>query len=68
MDPQACLERWRSAIADNDRTEAKHARKDLVNWLSYGGFWPTGLTGVELGILKRYHGLVPPVAAQPSVS
>lgn len=60
MDPQACLERWRSAIADDDKSEARAARLDLASWLRGGGFWPTGLTGVELGILKRYDGLVPP--------
>lgn len=63
MDPQACLERWRDALANGNRSEARAARVDLVNWLSNGGFWPRGLTNVELAIFKRYHGLVPQTVA-----
>lgn len=61
MDPQACLERWRTAVADKDKREAREARNDLAQWLARGGFWPEGLTNAELAILKRYHSVSPPV-------
>lgn len=41
MDPDACLARYESAKADNDREEARAARADLLEWLHRGGFEPT---------------------------
>jgi hypothetical protein len=63
MDPNACLERWRRALAGKNRSEARAARMDLVGWLRSGGFWPKNITTAELAIFKRYHGLVPSAAA-----
>jgi hypothetical protein len=40
MDPNACLERWRNAVARGDRREAQEARVDLQSWLTRGGFEP----------------------------
>lgn len=40
MDPQACLERWRSALRDHDRKEEDDARNDLLAWIARGGFEP----------------------------
>ncbi len=40
MDPNACLERWRNAVASGDRREAREARSDLKEWCYRGGFEP----------------------------
>jgi hypothetical protein len=40
MDPNACLTRWRNAVARGDKAEARAARADLHDWLVRGGFAP----------------------------
>lgn len=57
MDPNACLERWRNAEGSH---EMKDARQDLASWLNNGGFWPEGMSPVELGALWRLYRLRPP--------
>jgi hypothetical protein len=47
MDPNACLKRWRDAIASKDSEESDNARRDLATWLGRGGFQPEGLTVAE---------------------
>jgi hypothetical protein len=40
MDPQACYERWRSAVQIGDVDEAREARADLCEWFGRGGAKP----------------------------
>lgn len=42
MDPDACAERYRQAVADGDAEEAEAARVDLREWRARGGFAPRG--------------------------
>lgn len=40
MDPDACLERFASAVLEGDVEEAFDARVDLAEWIARGGFEP----------------------------
>lgn len=40
MDPQACLERFLSALNEKDYEEAIYAQSDLKTWIKGGGFEP----------------------------
>lgn len=40
MDPNACLERFITALDGNDIEEACIAQEDLTTWLGKGGFEP----------------------------
>lgn len=40
MDPNACLRRFKEALAEHDRAEAVYAASDLRDWLLNGGFEP----------------------------
>ena len=52
MDPQACLERWRSAVRIDDEEEAYEAAHDLVAWLDRGGFQPKWKDSSEVRALR----------------
>lgn len=41
MDPNACLQRLKDAIAENDREEVDAARLDLRTWVDRGGYEPS---------------------------
>ena len=40
MDPDACLQRWRNAVANDENETAKWCKIDLVRWIKNGGFEP----------------------------
>lgn len=40
MDPNACLRRFKAALAAHDYQEAKSAASDLRDWILNGGFEP----------------------------
>jgi hypothetical protein len=61
MDPNACLERWRDCVSDNDNEGTKSARLALGEWLSKGGFWPQGMTTFEIGYMWRVFKIKPPL-------
>lgn len=48
MDPDACLQRWVSALQDEDHAEAIQAHEDLTAWLARGGFEPAWKPSVKL--------------------
>ncbi len=64
MDPNAALNNWRECLLEGDKQGAKDARDDLVRWLNNGGFWPQGMTPIELGSLWRLYRLKPPEGYQ----
>jgi hypothetical protein len=41
MDPNACLERLRDAVSNNDSEEAAELRATLRTWVGMGGFEPS---------------------------
>lgn len=52
MDPNACLERWRDAMEDGDRSEARHAASDLRRWINGGGFEPEWRDGERARVMS----------------
>jgi hypothetical protein len=48
MDPQACVNRIREAIANRRKAEARYALSDLQDWVSRGGFVPEGVSLEQL--------------------
>lgn len=55
MDPNACWARLRTALVDEDWTEAAQAADDLWTWLGRQGATPGGLPGhVWSGTLMEF--------------
>lgn len=52
MDPDSCYDRWLSAKADGDRTEARYAKQDLKEWLARGGFEPKWTKAQRAAFMK----------------
>jgi hypothetical protein len=50
MEPQACVNRIREAIANRRRAEARYALSDLQDWVNNGGFVPDGVSLEQLAI------------------
>jgi hypothetical protein len=53
MDPDVCLENYRSALAEGDRCAAKEARGNLRDWLARGGFEPAWKSKRERNAIMR---------------
>jgi hypothetical protein len=50
MDPQACVNRIREAIANRRKVEARESLADLQGWASNGGFVPSGVSLEQLAM------------------
>ena len=47
MDPNATIQWLREAVAAGNRAAASSCARDLIEWLSRGGFPPKGMTAEE---------------------
>lgn len=62
MDPNACFDRWKFAVARGDADEARDAADDLLGWLARGGFepkWTPEMRAHFMTYVSAWSGLLP---------